>query len=87
MSVYQVQQCVFDYLRALEGAPSGQRPPVPVERYQLTADEQRVLVESDVDGLYRLRVHPVLINGYCRALGYKRSDYRPLFKNVVAGSE
>lgn len=85
MSVYQVQQCVFDYLRALEGAPpGGQRPPMSVDGYQLTEGEQRALVDGDVDALYRLGVHPVLINGYCRAQGYKRADYRPLFKSAVA---
>jgi hypothetical protein len=24
--------------------------------------------------------HPVIINGFCRALGYKRADYRPLLQ-------
>jgi len=84
MSVYQVQQCVFDHLRALEGAPRDQRLPIAVEGYELTAVEQLALVEGDVDALYRLGVHPVLINGYCRAQGYKRADYRPLFKNAAA---
>jgi len=84
MSVYQVQQCVFDHLRALEGVPRGQRVPIAVEGYELTAVEQRALVEGDVDAFYRLGVHPVLINGYCRAQGYKRADYRPLFKSAVA---
>lgn len=85
MSVYQVQQCMFDYLRALEDASRHQRLAMAVEGYRLTAVEQRALVEGDVDALYGLGVHPVLINGYCRALGYKRADYRPLFKNAVTG--
>ena len=80
MSVYQVQQCLFDYLRALEGAPRDQRPPMAVEGYELTPVEQRALVDGDVDALYRLGVHPVMINGYCRAMGYKRADYRPLLE-------
>jgi hypothetical protein len=84
MSVYQVQQCMFDYLRALEGASGDQRPPMAVEGYELTAVERLALVDGDVDALYRLGVHPVLINGYCRAQGYKRADYRTLFKNPVA---
>jgi hypothetical protein len=29
-------------------------------------------------------VHPVLVNGFCRALGYKRADYRPLLENSGA---
>jgi len=24
----------------------------------------------------------VIINGFCRALGYKRADYRPLLENA-----
>lgn len=84
MSVYQVQQCIFDHLRELEGAPRGEGLPMAVERYELTAAEQGALVAGDVDALYRLGVHPVLINGFCRAKGYKRSDYRPLFKTAVA---
>jgi len=27
-------------------------------------------------------VHPVIINGFCRALGYKRADYRPLLQQA-----
>jgi hypothetical protein len=25
----------------------------------------------------------LIINGYCRAMGYKRADYRPLFKETT----
>ncbi|MEN2472175.1 hypothetical protein [Burkholderia sp. GS2Y] len=77
---------MFNYLRALEGAPHGQRKPISVDGYQLTVVEQRALVEGDVDALYRFGVHPVLINGYCRAQGYKRADYRSLFKSTVTSS-
>jgi hypothetical protein len=28
-------------------------------------------------------VHPVMINGYCRAMGYKRADYKPLLADVA----
>jgi hypothetical protein len=28
--------------------------------------------------------HPVIINGFCRALGYKRADYRPLLEQSGA---
>ena len=86
MSVYQVQQCMFDYLRELEGAPRDQRMPMSIEGYQLTVSEQRALIEGDIDALYRLGAHPVLINGYCRAQGYKRADYRCLFTNAVSTS-
>ena len=32
-------------------------------------------------------VHPVIINGFCRALGYKRADYRPLLEHSGAVPE
>ena len=32
-------------------------------------------------------VHPVIINGFCRALGYKRADYRPLLENGSATTQ
>ncbi len=80
MSTYQVQQCLFDHLRLLEGVDRDQpTPPISLVGYQLTAQERTQLVEGDVAELYRSGVHPVLINGFCRALGWKRADYRVLF--------
>jgi hypothetical protein len=35
-------------------------------------------VQEDVAALYRMGLHPVLLNGYCRAIGYERSDYRAI---------
>ena len=86
MSVYQVQQCLFDYLRAAENAGRDAAPPaVRVDGYDLTPWEAEVLVEGDVSALYAMGVHPVLINGYCRANGWKRADYRTLFASDSAG--
>ncbi len=84
MSVYQLQRCLFDYLRALEKAPKGERPAISVEGYDLTPEERRALLEGDVSAFHTMGTHPVIINGYCRAQGYKRADYRPLFKDVAA---
>ena len=30
--------------------------------------------------MYSMGIHPVIINGYCRAMGYRRADYRELLK-------
>ena len=30
---------------------------------------------------------PVIINGYCRAMGYKRADYRPLFNESTTATK
>jgi hypothetical protein len=80
LSVYQVQQCMFDYLRATESAGRDAAPPtVRIDGYDLTPREAEALVEGRVSDLYAMGVHPVLINGYCRANGWKRADYRALF--------
>ena len=81
MSLYQMQQCLFDYLRALENAAEGApRPDLSVEGYDLTEEEREALVNGDVGAFYAAGTHPVIINGYCRAMGYKRADYRSLLE-------
>ena len=42
------------------------------------------MLDGDVSAFHTMGTHPVIINGYCRAQGYKRADYRPLFKDVAA---
>ena len=83
MSLYEMQQCLFDYLRAMENAPAdAPRPGLSVEGYDLTDGERDALVNSDIAAFHVAGVHPVIINGYCRAMGYKRADYRPLFETT-----
>ena len=82
MSLYQVQQCLFDHLRALEKAGPGARPPIATDGYDLSDEELRALREGDVGAFASMGTHPVIINGYCRAMGYKRADYRPLLQAV-----
>jgi hypothetical protein len=84
MSLYQVQQCLFDYLRALEDAPPGPKPAIRTSGYELTEPEEIALTTGDVGAFYTMGVHPVMINGYCRAMGYKRADYRPLLAGAAA---
>jgi hypothetical protein len=45
-------------------------------RYDLTESEREAFVNRDVAALYRLGLHPVLLNGFCRASGFTRDDYR-----------
>jgi hypothetical protein len=80
MSLYEVQQCLFDYLRAMEDTKSETRPEIKTDGYDLTEEERTVLENGDVGAFYKMGVHPVIINGYCRAMGYKRADYRPLLE-------
>jgi hypothetical protein len=83
MSLYQVQQCLFDYLRAMENAAAGPRPAIRTSGYDLTEPEEVALTTGDVGAFYSMGVHPVMINGYCRAMGYKGADYRPLLAGAA----
>jgi hypothetical protein len=83
MSLYQVQQCLFDYLRVLEDPNTQGKPEIRLEGYDLTPEETRALREGDVGAIYLMGTHPVIINGYCRAMGYKRADYRQLLQKAA----
>lgn len=83
MSLYELQRCLFDYLRAMENATEGSpRPKLSVEGYDLTEEERQTLLNGDIAAIYAAGTHPVIVNGYCRAMGYKRADYRPLLETV-----
>ena len=53
MSLYQVQQCLFDYLRAMEDAARGRHDPNCGEGYDLTDEERTALMNGDVSAFYR----------------------------------
>jgi hypothetical protein len=81
VSLYQLQQCVYDYLRTLEAVePGSPVPPLSTSGYDLNAEEERALKAGDVGAMYSMGIHPVIINGYCRAMGYRRADYRELLQ-------
>ena len=86
MTVYFAQKALFDYLRAREHAPRDQRPEIAdvVARgdYDLDDTERKAVEALDLGTLYAIGVHPVLINGLARNMGYLKADYRPL----LAGS-
>ena len=76
MTAYALQKAIYDYLN-----PKG-RPDAPAlesdalrVRYGLSEAEARALCEGDVAALYRLGVHPFLLNGYARAC-VPRDRYR-----------
>ena len=87
MSLYQVQQCLFDYLRVLEDPKTQGRPEISTDGYDLTAQERDALIDKDVGAIYAMGVHPVIVNSYCRALGYKRADYRELLEAAAPKTE
>ena len=82
MSLYQVQQCLFDYIRALEHRETEELPPIVTEGYILTSEERSAVESGDVATLYQMGVHPVIINTYCRSVGFSRNDYRVLLEKI-----
>ncbi len=78
MSLYEVQQCLFDYLRVLEDSNTQGRPEIDTDGYDLTVTEREALENKDIGAICAMGTHPVIVNGYCRALGCKRADFRPL---------
>ena len=68
----------------MEAAGDGPKPDIVTEGYNLTPEEERAVTEPDIGAIYAMGVHPVIVNGFCRALGYKRADYRPLLENSGA---
>ena len=88
MSLYELQRCLFDYLRSMETTNAGTpRPDLSVDAFDSTAPERETLVKGDIAGIYAAGTHPVIVNGYCRAMGYKRADYRPLLETVKTEHE
>jgi hypothetical protein len=76
MAAYPLQKAIYDILNPRErpGAPA-LTPGDLRARYGLGEGEIRALVEGDVAALYRLGVHPVLLNSYARAC-VPRDRYR-----------
>ncbi|HEX9259972.1 MAG TPA: hypothetical protein VF855_10585 [Acidimicrobiales bacterium] len=75
MSAYRLQQYLFDQLGRWATDPDDD---VDVVAYALEADELEAVGHNDIAGLYRLGVHPVLLNAWCRATGHSRDEYRSL---------
>lgn len=79
MTLYQLHRCVYDYVRAGE-IGSGTGAAFDVNRYDLHDDERTAFESKDVAALYQLGLHPVLLNRFCRAVGYGRDDYRKILE-------
>ncbi len=76
MSLYQLHRCVWDYVRANAVSTNNTSAHFDSARYDLTDEELQAFEARDVAALYRLGLHPVLLNAFCRASGYTRDDYR-----------
>jgi hypothetical protein len=84
MTLYTMQRCLFDHLRRLEAAGDGPRPDIVTDGYHLSPEELRAVTDPDVGAIYAMGAHPVIINAFARALGYKGSDYRSLLESSGA---
>ncbi|HEY0813678.1 MAG TPA: hypothetical protein VGE11_10400 [Pseudonocardia sp.] len=81
MSVYQLNRCVYDWVRAGEvnsHAGTDGRIGFDDSGYELTDDERKAFQARDVASLYQLGLHEVLLNRFCRAAGFARDEYRAL---------
>jgi hypothetical protein len=87
LSQYQLQKLLYDFLNGRVGAAPGVRAGAAGDRagpdptgYDLTEEERVAASGADVRSLYRLGVHPVLINAFARAMGYQRTEYASLLQ-------
>ena len=79
MSLYQLHRCVWDSVKA-GAVSSGRGPDFDINRYDLDETERAAVENKDIAELYRLGLHPVLLNGYCRAAGYTLNSYREVLQ-------
>lgn len=84
MPAYALQKAMYDYLnpRGRPDAPSLDAATLR-ERYGLAEPEVAALLAGDVAALYRLGVHPVLLNSYARAR-VPRDRYRAALAGLEA---
>jgi hypothetical protein len=75
MSLYQLHRCVYDFIRA-SGVSSGTGAEFDSSRYDLTDEERTAFEARAVPVLYGMGLHPVLLNAFCRAVGFTRDEYR-----------
>jgi hypothetical protein len=83
---YALQRAIYDYLnpRGRPGAPSLDAETLRA-RYGLGEAELRALLEGDIAALYRMGVHPVLLNGFARAC-VPRDRYRAALAALERGA-
>jgi hypothetical protein len=84
MRAYALQKAIYDFLNPRgRPEPPALAPDALRDRYGLGAAEIAALVEGDVAALYRLGVHPVLLNSYARAR-VPRDRYRAALAGLEA---
>lgn len=86
MSWYEMHRCVYDFVRSNEG-DSAQRRPFDISRYDLSAAERAAFDQHDIAAFYSLGLHSVLLNRYCREVGYSRDDYRAILQPFLVADD
>jgi hypothetical protein len=81
MSLYQLHAAMYLFLNPRDGAAVSLEPAAVRKRFDLTDRELRAFVEVDVPELYRLGVHPVLLNSYARAR-MSFAEYRDILSRL-----
>ena len=77
MTWYEMHRCVYDFIRSSEQGRPGS---FDATEYDLTTEERAALERRDVGAFYGLGLHGVLLNRYCREIGYSRDDYRAILE-------
>jgi len=85
VSLYQLHRLVYDHVRA-NAVGTAAVAPVDPGRYDLTDDERRAYADRDIAALYRMGLHPVLLNGFCRSIGLSRDEYRKVLEPLAQPS-
>jgi len=67
VSRFYLQRCVFDAVRARESAADQD---FDDSDYDLSDDERRAFQDGDLRALYRIGLHPLLLNAYGGSIGY-----------------
>lgn len=67
MSLYQLHAAIYRYLNPRDSSPVTLERDAVLERFDLSEREANAFLGADVPELYRLGVHPVLLNSYARS--------------------
>ena len=84
MSLYQLNRCVYDWVRAGEvnSAEGGSgREGFDASAYELTDEERKAFENKDVAAFYQMGLHQVLLNRFAR------DDYRKLLEPFATPEE
>jgi hypothetical protein len=82
---YALQRAIYDYLnpKGTEGTGLPLERETVRARYDLTEPELEALLAADIAALYRLGVHPVLLNSFARAR-VPRDRYRAALAELAS---